>query len=76
MTKRFDSDRRDVTPRPKLAEYESGEGQGIRSTVRGQDYGRQSVSAWWHAVSRPGSPTERNSGRVLTHSAVARGHRV
>jgi len=45
MTKRFDSDRRDVTPRPELVEYESGEGQGIRSTVGGQDFGRHSVSA-------------------------------
>ena len=37
---------------------------------------RQSVSAWWHAVKRPGSPTERKAGRVVTHSWVARGHRV
>ena len=63
-------------PRFELAEYNIGEGQGIWSTVRGQGHRRQSVSAWWQAVKRPGSPTERKAGRVVTHSWVAKGHRV
>ena len=37
---------------------------------------RQSASAWRHAANRPGSPIDRELGRMATHSGVTRGHRV